>query len=708
MKPLPSPLTVLALPLLLSAVTAVSADLEEVIVVGVQDRHVLYTDDSLVASADTGELLRRLPGANVNRNGELTGIAQYRGMAGERVAVTVDGAAISPGGPNAMDAPLHYAPTALLESLTVYRGITPVSVGPETMGGKVEARTWRGEFTKDSHFSAQGRAYLGAQSANTGTVGSGLVALANRSHVLRASLMQEAGSDREAADARVIPSEYRRQRADVGYRHRRGASEIDLHYARNETGDTGTPALPMDIRSVDSDLASLRYAWENEGLRVSTQIAVNAVEHWMTNFHLRRPPQGPLGDDRMRFRQAFTTADSLDFRLQIEQGLERLTLRYGIDAHRAQHDATVSNPNSGAFRIDNFNGVRRDIGGSYVEVDMQALPRLGISGGLRVNRVDMRAGEVAANLNPMGLGEGMPVRMNALAAGLAERFNASDRRQRDTHLDGFLRITLDGGPAVTGYVGAARKTRSPSYQERYLWLPMESTGGLADGKTYIGDTTLRPEVAHEVELGVDVLTARWTVRPRLFYRRVDDFIQGTPATDPDATRFAAMMAGMSMGDPEPLQFSNVSALFRGADLEAALRLDARWSLRAVASAVRAERRDIDDDLYRIAPDNIRLAVDYATGRWQTTLEGVHYRGQSRVAATQREQSTGDWSVLNLSARWQPQPGLELAAGVDNLLDRDYRDHLAGYNRAFNPEIALGERLPGIGRNVYARVVYRLR
>lgn len=51
------------------------------------------------------------------------------------------------------------------------------------------------------------------------------------------------------------------------------------------------------------------------------------------------------------------------------------------------------------------------------------------------------------------------------------------------------------------------------------------------------------------------------------------------------------------------------------------------------------------------------------------------------------------------------PALQLAAGVDNLLDREYRDHLGGYNRAANPDIALRERLPGYGINAFARLVY---
>ncbi|MBT8117364.1 MAG: hypothetical protein KJO66_05990, partial [Gammaproteobacteria bacterium] len=49
---------------------------------------------------DTASLLQAVPGANINRNGVLTGIAQYRGMYADRVNVKINGISIPGGGPN--------------------------------------------------------------------------------------------------------------------------------------------------------------------------------------------------------------------------------------------------------------------------------------------------------------------------------------------------------------------------------------------------------------------------------------------------------------------------------------------------------------------------------------------------------------------------------------------------------------------------------
>lgn len=295
--------------------------------------------------------------------------------------------------------------------------------------------------------------------------------------------------------------------------------------------------------------------------------------------------------------------------------------------------------------------------------------------------------------------------MNNMAAMLANRFNNSDIDQTDNNFDWFARLSFESGNYTTWYVGAARKSRSPSYQERYLWLPLEATGGLADGKTYVGNPELDPEVSHEIELGFDFEQGNFSFYPRLFYREVSDFVQGTPSTNMMVRNFSQMMSNMGMGRPDPLVFSNVDANFYGFDMEAEYELSDQLVLRAVASIVRGERDDINDDLYRIPPDNLVLALDYLGSNWIGSLESVSYAAQDRVSFTNLEQETDGYSILNLSARINLQSGVEIGIGVENLLDEEYEDHLAAYNRAFNPDIPMRARMPGLGRNVYGRLMW---
>jgi iron complex outermembrane receptor protein len=680
--------------------------IEEITVVGVRDTHTVIVDDTLVATPDTAQLLRKMPGANVNKNGELTGIAQYRGMFGDRIQVSVDGAQINGAGPNAMDAPLHYAPVAILESLTINRGIVPVSKGQETIGGYVEANTYAGDFGTTKGFEFSGRAYAGAQSVNSGEVLSGFFSVANDTHIFRGFVMQERADDLEFPDGNITPSEYERERFDLGYSFVTGAHEFSIDFARNNTKDAGTASLPMDILSIDSDLFRSRYTFSaSEGV-FTVELSASDNEHWMTNYHLRRPPQTAASTaDPMRFRRNWAVSENYGFALKYEQFADNGNWLYGIDGHFAEHRSIITNPNSTPFYISNFNDVNRDIIGAFVERQISLNARTGLETGIRVNHVSMDSVPVSANLNPMNMLMGMPVMMNNLAGSLSTQFNNDNVAQTDTNVDAFVRLSYQTDGDATWYIGAARKTRSPSYQERYLWIPLEATGGLADGKTYIGNPNLNPEVAHEIELGLDLENSRYGIYPRIFYKRVSDYIQGTPSTNVTANNFAQMMANMGMGMPNPLQFSNVDARFYGLDIDSNFSINDKITLRAILNIVRADRRDINDNLYRVSPDNVLVALDYRGNGWTGSIESVTYADQNRIAITNSELKTEGYSLVNVMARSSLADGVEVSIGAENLLDESYLDHLAAYNRAYNPDIASRARMPGLGRNFYARVMW---
>ena len=108
--------------------TGQEATIEEIIVSGQQ----LTTQAATIAVereivVDTAEAFSRLPGADRNQNGRLTGIAQYRGMFGDRVSVNIDGLGVISGGPNSMDAPLSYVSPMITEELHLERGVPGVA-----------------------------------------------------------------------------------------------------------------------------------------------------------------------------------------------------------------------------------------------------------------------------------------------------------------------------------------------------------------------------------------------------------------------------------------------------------------------------------------------------------------------------------------------------------------------------------------------------
>ncbi|WP_240725262.1 TonB-dependent receptor [Mangrovimicrobium sediminis] len=668
-------------------------DVEVVVVQATPDSRSMDLTDEWVPSPDVTRLLKRVPGGNVNGNGPLTGIPQYRGMYGQRIAVSLDGNQLAPAGPNWMDPPLSYATSGQLASIQVYRGIAPVSVAQESIGGAIEAHTQQGEFSEDGSVRLHGQFSGSAQSASAGTRLAGALQVAGENQRLALAAASERGDDARFPGGDILPTEYQRQRFDIGYGLRAGDHELALHYGYNDTGDTGTPALPMDIEYFEGDLYNLDYRFTPGGdWRLEASLFGSELDHGMTNYHLRRAPADPA-----RWRRNIADASTLGFDLQAQRQDASGSWTAGVDGLRSEHDSNIDNPNNAMFFVVNFNGAQREVLGAFLERQQRLADNWRGEFGLRLNRVETDAGEV----------NGTPAMMMPPAMQLRDTFNASDRAQSDDNLDLVARLHYDSAPGTTWYLGVAQKHRSPSYQERYLWLPLEATAGLADANLYTGRVDLDPEVAREIEFGLDFGNGTLSLAPRIFYKRVDDYIQGTPSDDMAAIMFVRMMnASNGTSNPDPLRFDNVDAELYGFDMDWHWQLADSWALSGIVNYVRGERRDIDDNLYRIAPPNASLRLDYDTRAWGAGLEVVGYARQDEVSQTNRERETAGYAVVNLSARWSVTEKFSLDAGVENLLDREYEDHLGGYNRAYNPDIAVGERLPGYGINVFARASYR--
>lgn len=664
----------------------VDADVDEVVVVG---RSVstglakIEVDRQMLV--DTATALKDIPGANVNGNGPVTGIAQYRGMYGDRIAVVIDHLGIVSGGPNAMDAPLSYVSPMIAGDLVVMRGIPGVAMSPESIGGQVSTTLARGEFaTVGSELSG----FVGSRYAANGNVNTtaGRMTFANPAHKLSLVAEIDDGDDLKTPVGVVRPSRLHRERADVSYAHAGERGTIMVFAGQLDTDDTGTPALPMDIRYIRTDLAGAQVFFEvSDALSIDGRVAWNDVEHLMDNFGLRLAPMAPMQ------RQNLTAGRGIQLRLAANLALASSTLSVGLDASSADHEATISNPNNAMFRIANFVDVGRDVASAFVE-----WRREGVIGdvelGLRARRVEADAGQVAAS--------GLMGDMGTSVALLAEAFNSADRGLSWDSADAVVKLRRRDDAGTDWHVELGSKSRAPSYQELYLWLPLQATGGLADGRSYIGGLGLDVERSNEIAAGFARRVGRLTVSPEAFYRRVDGYIQGVPSTSKLANRVSQMMSGMPA-----LQFVNVDAEIWGIDLAWNVALGDHWYADGIASWSRGKRRDAHDNLYRLAAPNASAGLNWEFDRLSMTTELVAYAKQDKVSGYNAEQTTPGYALANAMLVWSPRDTLRFEARVDNLFDRSYQDHTAGINRARGSDIAVGERLYGAERGVSVGVFW---
>jgi len=675
-----------------------TAELPTIIVEGSSDRPGTFsTAPDSSGFKDTSSLLKTVPGANVNRSGPLTGIAQYRGLAGNRINVSIDGTNIKEVGPNSMDPPLSHFPAALTGSLKVKRGIASVSSGIETMGGSMTVESRKGEFADEGEdFKTTGVASMGYSSVEDGHFGSLMGSIANQNHKIYLSGSEEKGRDYKFRNNQKLNrSVYDRNTFTAGYGYQRDGHEFGINYSNTDTGHTGTAALPMDIMYVRGGLFNANYKWDlGNGFKLKTNLYYQKMRHLMDNFTLR----GALTKiKKAKYRQNRTKVEAGGADVSLAMPLLGGEMTIGFNGDQANHGGLITNPNNAKFLVENFKGIERDRYSIFSEWNGQIAAKLSAEFGLRLTYVQTSSDTVYSSMSQVANKVGRNHKI------LMTDFNNQERMQEDLDVDltSIFRYAMDDNLDIE--VGFARKNRMPSYQERYLWLPLESTGGLADGRVYMGNQTLQHETAYQFELGFDWHTDKAYFAPRIFYHYIDNYIQGVPIADSGAsTNVLAAATALNAGT---LRFDNIQAQLYGVDFDAGYTINDYWRVDAGLNYVRGERINAptgDSDLYRMSPLNGRAQVTYENNGWMGAIEGVFYANQGDVAGYNNELKTKGYMLLNLRANYEPIDGLVIGTGIENVLDTEHRNHLGGYNRVTGGT----ERVQMPGRNIYATLSYQ--
>jgi len=212
--------------------------------------------------------------------------------------------------------------------------------------------------------------------------------------------------------------------------------------------------------------------------------------------------------------------------------------------------------------------------------------------------------------------------------------------------------------------------------------PIDSDRTAAGGPPFefLPNASLRPEVAHNVEVGVNfkfngIFTPVDAFRARImaFRNKVDDFID--PTLDPTFK---------SPGSPFPngaFKYVNISQVtIEGIELEGMY--DAKsWFLGVAAHHIRGTNDDTGEGLYSIPADRLVLTAGFRA--WEERLIAgtrVHF-----VAAQDRIPSaffgsaailpSKVYTLVDLFAQYVINDNAVLNVNIDNLFDVDYRQYL---------------------------------
>lgn len=624
--------------------------------------------DTATASRDSARLLLRLPGVSVATGGAHSGLPMIHGLADDRINILVDGMVVTAACPNHMNPPMSYIDPGRIGSIDVYAGLSPVSLGGDSIAGTIviepaaplfatesapvltTATVSTGYRSNGDALSVSGNATVATPEFSVGYAGS-----------WARTLDYDGGGDSRT----VYGSESEHYDHNLSFGLRRGGDELTLRGGLQYTPYEAFPNQRMDLTDNDSQYLNGRFQTDLSWGSLDARAYWRHVEHEMDML-----------EDKGGEMPMNTRSTDLGYSLSVEMPVSDTdSVKLGTELH----DLTLDDwwpPVAGSMMMGpgtfvNINDGRRTRIGTFAEWNARWTERWSTQLGLRNDIVLMDTGDVRPYAW-MGM-------MQALDIAAANAFNASDRSRTDVNFDLTAVASYEAGPGAAYSFGYARKTRSPSLYERYSWgqgtMATAMTNWFGDGNGYIGDPDLDPEVAHTVSATGDWKGDGWRFKVTPYVSYVEDFIDA----DDTGRRFGTGNQFVI------LQLANHDALLYGVDISGSLALAhgtrfGDFDLSATAGFVRGENRDSGDELYRLAPLNVRLVLEHRLDDWSNGIELVASASKTDVNDARQELETSGYALINLKTSYQ-WPGVRLDAGIDNVLDQRWYDPLAGVDVA---------------------------
>lgn len=699
-------------------------------------------------TSDTASLLQEIPGVNVYGAGGVSSLPVVHGLADDRLRIKVDGMDLVASCPNHMNSPLSYIDPTNIDTLKVYSGISPVSVGGDSIGAVIIADTKEPEFAATGEIITKGELGARYRSNNNSRGFNASATLATENFNISYS-----GSTVEA-DNYKAGSNFKNYKATGRPGHELDKDEVGST-AYKSTNHTINLALKNDNHMISAKLGYQDIPYElypnqrmdmldNEQTRLSLKYLGNF--NW-GNFEARAYREKvdhymDFGDDKML---AYGTAPMIasGMPMYTEGKTKGASAKAEIDLsdkHLLRVGAEYQN-----YRLDDWwppspnCGVGNCIGGmaplTFWNINNGERDRKGIFGEWQakwsqewLSLLGVRVENVRTDVDPVvgyftsttPLLNTLPMMMRGMyetsSVGTRSAFNSMNKEQTDVNVDLSALAHYTPDEKRSFEFGYAQKTRSPNLYERYAWstatMAMEMVNMVGDGNGYVGNPNLDPEKAHTLSATGNWHSAdhKWEFKATPYFTYIDDYIDviRRPTYTTTTSKFVL------------LQYANQSARLYGLDLSGKMPLGNNaygdWGLKGFVSYVKGENRDTGDDLYNMMPLNAKIALTNKFGDWDNAVEVVGVKSKDNVSDVRNEIKTAGYSLVNLKSSYSWK-NLRLDFGVDNLFDKMYYLPLGGAytgqgaTMSFNKEVGTigasggtqsmwGTAVPGMGRSLY--------
>jgi len=626
--------------------------LREVIVTAprMQSPLVVETDPKAprqpIPANDGADYLKNVPGFAVIRKGGTDGDPVFRGMAASRVNLQLDGEQILGGCGMRMDPPTAYVFPETYDRVVVIKGPQTVLYGPGNSAATVLFERKRPQF-EEAGLTGDA-SVLGATAGRADLVGD--AAFGNPSAYGRVNANRAESDGYEDGAGRDVHSGYMRWNVNgaIGYTPGKH-SRLEISGARSN-GEAAYADRSMDGALFERDNVGLRYEIEKLGglvQKFDARAYYNYIDHVMDNYSLRT-----FAPSMMMPNRAASNPDrqTVGGRVAIDLGTEdksAMSVTVGMDAQENRHRirSTMNELILPYETLARVQDARFRNYGVFGELTIPFAEAQRIVTGARVDRWYARDYRSTIALN-MGM-------MN-----LPNPTVGAERNQ--TLSGGFARWEIDGRETpMTWFAGVGHVERFPDYWEAF------SDKETAASLSAFG---IDPERTTQLDVGAVYSSRGLQFSLSGFYSDIGDFIL-------IRSRYmkGARMATIAR---------NVDATTYGAEADVAFAWTSSLKLTGTLAYTHGENDTDKLPLAQMPPLEARLALDYRRPTWSV---GALMRGvakQDRYAVNQGNivgqdlGPTAGFAIFSLNGSWRASKTVLVTAGVDNLFDRDYAEHLS--------------------------------
>ncbi len=699
---------------------------------------------SAVNTSDSAALLADEPGVTLYRAGGVSSLPAIHGLADDRVRVKLDGMDLIASCPNHMNPPLSYIDPTNIDNIKVYAGITPVSVGGDSIGGTIMVNSAKPEFAAagagnlvkgqiSSFYRSNNDAYGGNVSATFANESFS----ANYTGASSQADNYKAGKNFKSSGVtgrvghtlaldEVGSTAYETTNHTLGFAFKRDNHILETKFGYQNMPEQLYPNQRMDLLDNEQKRVNFRYLGEFDWGNLESRVYHEAVTHFMDfgadkRYWYGTDSGGPSAQNGTPCSpisatcaagmpmnsKGKTTGASLKSDIKLNQ---QDLLRVGAEMQRYELNDWWTP--SGAMMLSNaflnINNGQRDRAALFAEWEAHLNSQWTTLAGVRYEYVKTNAQDVNgyADVNTM----------SSFQSRDSAAFNALEHKKTDHNWDATLLSRYVANPNTDFELGFARKVRSPNLYERYTWSTwsmaalMNNTVG--DGNGYLGDVNLKSEKAHTVSATLDWHTANrdWALKATPYFTYVNDYID---AVQWNATTNAVRTTSVANNVYTTLRYVNQSARLYGLDVSGYMPLAqssvGQFAVKGLLNYTHGENRATGDNLYNIMPLNGKITLTHNYQAWDNAVEVVMVKDKDRTSDTRNEIQTKGYSLLNLrsSYNWK-QARLDLA--VENLFDKQYFLPLGGAYLGQGTTMTTaatatgsvplwGTAVPGMGRSV---------